>query len=256
MSITIDGTNGITFPNSTTQTGAAVVSDPYWKYRLFRSDFEGTNGDTTTFNYVSAQPVGMTNSAQISTAQYKFGSSSLLCAGGGVSAKPQCVYQMNTPISSASGYTIEMWIYPTSFTNSSFPGIFDFGSSTTVRVGLYFTSATTVVLRLDATSNSLTLSTIGISLNTWSHIAVEKVGSTITLYVNGVSEASYSYSTSITSSWTMSVGNTIDGYPMAGYIDDFRMTIGYTVYGGAFTPPSSALPIGPYSQLNVGPILN
>ena len=233
-----------------------ATSDTKWKYRLLRCDFEGANNDTSTFNYVGFVPVGLSNNAIISTSLAKFGSSSLLCAGGAAATKVQCAITLPTNIGT-SNFTLEGWVYPTSFTNNSFPGIFDLGLSTTVRVGLYFASSTTVGFRLDSTTNTLTTSTIGINLNAWNHIAIERVNGSITLYVNGVSAGSYAYTTSILNTWILYIGSTLDGYPLQGNIDDVRMTIGNTVYGSAFSGsvPSAAFPIGPYVSFNNGPIL-
>ena len=232
------------------------VSDTKWKYRLLRCDFEGANNDTSTFNYVGFVPVGLSNNAIISTSLAKFGLSSLLCAGGAAGTKVQCAITLPTNIGT-SNFTLEGWVYPTSFTNNSFPGIFDLALSTTVRVGLYIASSTTVGFRLDSTTNTLTTSTIGINLNAWNHIAIERVNGSITLYVNGVSAGSYAYTTSILNTWILYIGSTVDGYPLQGNIDDVRMTIGNTVYGSAFSGsvPSAALPIGPYVSFNNGPIL-
>jgi len=233
-----------------------LVSDTSWKYRLVRCDFEGNNNDTSTVNYAGYIPTGLSNGATISNTLAKFGSSSLLCAGGAAASKPQCQIPMLTNIGTAN-FTLECWVYPTSFTNNTFPAVFDLAASTTSRVAFYFTSGTAAALRLDATSNALTIATIGVTLNAWNHIAVERVGTTLTLYVNGVSAASFTYATAILNTWTLYVGSTLDGYPLAGNIDDLRLTIGSTVYGAAFSGslPSAAFPIGPYGSLGNGPIL-
>lgn len=245
-------TGNVTATGSLTANGISTptVTDSLWKYRMIRLDFEGTNNDAITYNYVGSSPVGLQNAAVISNTQAKFGTTSMSVSGAS-SGLQQCVIPLTTPIGTQN-LTIEGWIYPTSFTNNSFPGIFDLYNTTTSRIGLYFGSATTVVLRLNSTNNSYTLSTIGISLNTWTHIALERVSGTLNFYVNGVSQASLAYTTSIDSSWTMNIGATGDGYPMQGFIDDFRLTVGRTVYGANFTPSTSALPVSPYNMPGLG----
>ena len=244
----------LTTPTVTSPTINGTSSDANWKYRIARFDFEGTNGDTVAYNYVSGL-TALTNSAALSTTQVKYGTTSLACSGGTTVSLPQLSPTLPLGLGT-SNFCIEMWIYPTSFTNATAPGVFDYAASTTLRIGFYFTSSTAVNLRLNGTSNSLTLSTIGISLNTWTHIAVERTStaaSGLKLYINGTLQGTFTFAQSIPSTWTLYIGSTSDGYPMAGYIDDFRFTAA-TVYGAAFTPPTAALPVSPYVITGMGPI--
>jgi len=244
----------LTTPIVTSPTINGTSSDANWKYRVSRFDFEGASGDSVTYDYVNG-PTGLTNNAALSTTQVKYGTTSLACGGGATTGLPQLTTNVSLALSS-SNFCIEMWIYPTSFTNAAAPGVFDYAASTTSRIGFYFTSATTVNLRLNATSNSLTLSTIGISLNVWTHIAVERTSTGtngLKLYINGTLQGTFTYAQSIPSTWTLYIGSTVDGYPLAGYIDDFRFTAA-TVYGAAFTPPTAALPVSPYVITGMGPI--
>jgi hypothetical protein len=255
--ISASSTDTLTNKTLTSPTITGVTTDSSWKYRLNRYDFEGTNNDLVTYDWVRG-PNGLTNGAVISTTQFKFGSSSLSCSGGATSALPQLVFSLPPNGINTANFCIECWIYPTSFTNSSFPGIFELGAgTTTARVALYFASSTTATLRINSTSNTLTLSTIGISLNTWSHIALERTSTGangLTLYVNGVSAGSFTFATSIPSTWSGWIASTFDGYALQGYLDDFRLSAGITVYGTAFTPPTAALPISPYTITGMGPI--
>ena len=277
MTMTFDGTTGITFPAGGVGNPAGAVvgltdtqtltnktltspiingtsSDPNWKYLISRFDFEGANGDLVAYDYSNGL-TGLTNNAALSTTQVKYGTTSLSCGGGATTGLPQLTTKVSLALSS-SNFCIEMWVYPTSFTNATAPGMFDYAISATLRIGFYFTSATTVNLRLNSTSNSLTLSTIGINLNTWTHIAVERTSTGtngLKLYINGTLQGTFTYAQSIPSTWNLYVGSTFDGYPLAGYIDDFRFTAA-TVYGAAFTPPTAALPVSPYVIQGMGPI--
>jgi len=86
-------------------------------------------------------------------------------------------------------------------------------------------------------------------LTSWKHIAVERSGSTTTLYVDGVDVnggATGPGSGTIGNSGnTISIGrastNLTGGYN--GYIDEFRFSNGIVRYGGAFTPEGSAYDI-------------
>jgi len=238
----------------TSPTINGTSSDANWKYRAVRFDFEGANGDTVAYNYVNGL-TALTNSAALSTTQVKYGTTSLACSGGATSGLPQLIPTLPLTILT-NNFCIEQWIYPTSFTNATAAGVVEIGLSSTTRVALYFTSATQVNFRINSTSNLLTLSTIGISLNTWTHIAIERTSTAtngLKLYINGTLQGTFTFATSIPSTWNLYIGSTSDGYPMAGYIDDFRLTAA-TVYGAAFTPPTAALPVSPYVITGMGPI--
>ena len=76
----------------------------------------------------------------------------------------------------------------------------------------------------------------------WNHVAVVRSGSTVTMYQNGVSVGSTTYSTPVASD-TFYIGNvTGDGndYAAKGYISNFRL-VKSAVYTANFTPPTARL---------------
>jgi len=89
------------------------------------------------------------------------------------------------------------------------------------------------------------------SLSTWYHVALVRSGSTITMYVNGTSVGTYTYSTALTDK-TAIVGTATDNrqttnaWKFNGYIDDLRITSNFARYTSTFTPPTAAFPnLGP-----------
>ena len=224
--------------------GIAAVNDSNWAFRAAIMDFEGTNGDTFTNEWRNNVEVALTNGATISNTQFKVGSTSLSLPVTSTSGKPMCSPALVAPLG-AGNFTVECWVYPTSFTNSSFPGIWDLRSASSTGIGVYF-SGTNLIVRVNSTSNSYALATIGITLNNWSHIAVERVSGTITLYVGGTSQATIADTTSYVSN-QLYVASTFDGYAMQGYLDNFRITTAKAVFNGAFTPPTVAYPLTQYN---------
>jgi hypothetical protein len=159
---------------------------------------------------------------------------------------------LTVPTSSAldiktGDFTIEMWIYTTSIQNYS--RIFMINSTyTTGSVGLLYDTGTGKINFFTYDTGVGLLSLAAPAFNMWHHVAVTRSGSTFTLFLNGVlqataTNASAMYSTS-TPYYTIGNGDaSVGGYsPFTGYIDDLRITKGLARYTTNFTPPTQALP--------------
>jgi hypothetical protein len=82
--------------------------------------------------------------------------------------------------------------------------------------------------------------TVAVGLNTWVHLAAVRSGSTITLYVNGVSKGTATYSSAMNGG-AATIGRIVDGFYANGYISNFRVVVGTAVYTSNFTPPTTPL---------------
>jgi hypothetical protein len=84
-------------------------------------------------------------------------------------------------------------------------------------------------------------------LNTgWHHYAGVRSGNSLLLFIDGVLEASGSFSASIpnvTALPTVGVRASTGGSPWLGWIDEFRISVGVARWTANFTPP--AAPYGP-----------
>jgi hypothetical protein len=179
--------------------------------------------------------------AQLSTSVKKYNNSSIYFDGTGdwLFMPPNINNDLGT-----GNFTIEMWIYPTAAIQdyrmllAKATGVNDCyislrGGGTGGRLELVIPGAVVFQLSLN---NS-------ISLNTWSHLAIVRVGSTWTGYVNGVSLGSGTSSLPFNISETYGTyigryGNT-PAYEWVGYIDDLRITKGVARYTSNFTPPTA-----------------
>jgi len=137
-------------------------------------------------------------------------------------------------------FTIEAWVYPSTF--SSYRSVFDtrdsvanndgmvlgLANASNGTWGLYKGSAVTVVQ-----------SSTNLTLNNWQHIAAVRNGSTVTLYLNGVSVGSATDAQNFTDQ-DSNIGRTFDNYNWLGYISSLRFTKS-AVYTSAFTPPTAPL---------------
>ena len=135
----------------------------------------------------------------------------------------------------ASGdFTWECWAYRTAAI-STFQIISSFGGSYTW-LG-WITNATTFYIG----DNNAAVASISVpdTTNQWTHIAVVKSGSTMTLYWNGVSKGSG------TSTGTFSFNNigtySAGSYSFGGYLSNVRFVNGTAVYTANFTPPTTPL---------------
>lgn len=80
-----------------------------------------------------------------------------------------------------------------------------------------------------------------LQLNTWTHIALVRNGTTFTAYINGVAESSpiTGVSSSFSNMASVSTG-TGDNF-ITGYVSDLRVVNGTAVYTSGFTPPTAPL---------------
>ena len=83
-----------------------------------------------------------------------------------------------------------------------------------------------------------------IPLNAWTHIAFVRNSTTLTLYINGVSDSSTTLSVNYNASTSFFIGHTpelLAGRYWNGYISDLRMVKGTAVYTSNFVPPAAPL---------------
>jgi hypothetical protein len=180
--------------------------------------------------------------AQISTAQSKFGGSSMLFDGTGDYLVP---IGTNTPQFTFPGdFTIELWIYVTNISSYSF--IFD-GRASGVTSGAWLVDLNGAVIGWGPGS-SIAISSSSILANTWYHLAICRSGSSTRMFLDGTQTGStYTDSGSYTVGTNRPIiggsGNSPGSFNFPGYIDDLRITKGAARYTANFTAPTSAFPL-------------
>jgi hypothetical protein len=194
---------------------------------------------------------------QISTAQSKFGGSSMFASTG-------TSYALVSPsqnLEFGSGdFTIEFWWYPISTSRQAlYHGSFgtdwsigiDYSSlSTNQKLGIWASSNGTSWNLINADSGGNGIGTISLNQNAWNHVVYQRSGTTWSTYINGTRDLNLtSISGSIVNraSAQKAVGcwwsNSVTPAPQTGYIDDFRITK-YARYSGAtITVPTAAFPL-------------
>jgi hypothetical protein len=188
--------------------------------------------DATSKN--NLQTVG---GAQISTAQSKFGGSSMYLDGNGdyLTIPNNVLFALGT-----GDFTIECWVYSIAGSNngvwqlasSAFPGTA--GLAVAANGGAW-------TVYYGSTSQAFGFGSIG--AGAWQHVALVRQSGSLYIYANGVK---YTVAASDTTNYTYTT-LVIGGYYSTsflwnGYIDDFRITKGYARYTTNFTPPTQAFP--------------
>ena len=229
--------------NNIVLTGT-TTGDAYYPQVSALLHFDGTNGSTViTDNSKNNLTVTSVNGAAISTAQSKFGGASCFFDGTNdyLSIPANSIFQFG------GDFTVECWFNCTAANFSSgLIGLFGRNTYAFNNGGfprIEFNSAAKALLTYAA--NTTIVGTTTVTVNTWHHIAVVRYSGVIAFYLNGVSQGSAAYSTSIPATYDVLIGNApwSSVYPnlyFQGYIDEFRITNGYARYTGAFTPPTAA----------------
>jgi hypothetical protein len=173
---------------------------------------------------------------KINTAVTKFtGCTSIYFDGTGDS-----VISRNSIPFGLGDFTLELWVYPLSNNNTTYPGIFDCRSSGADANGfaVYYDNFGSSLFNMRIGSSSNTTPAANVPLNQWNYIAVCRVGTIMTCYVNGVSRITATSSADFTRT-VHYFGSTFDNFGFNGYIQDARITDGIARYTANFTPPTS-----------------
>jgi len=237
----------------------STVGDVHFPYVKWLSPFDGTNGATSTTDESDVNAtVTFQGSSTISTAQSKFGGSSLYSPN----ANPAGVYVAGagSTIDLTADFTFEWWFHriQVSLSNNQMVGpIYGQASTTTcASKGLligYKSSTYADQSAIYCSSNgsswnvasnvalgSGTLGTVG----QWVHMAMVRSGSDWSYYVDGTRTYTGSLGSSTISApgTNIVLGKSWDAESqMEGYWDDFRISVGLARYSGAsFTVPTTA----------------
>ena len=214
----------------------------------------GTPGGSPLDESPTPKTIGVTSPAQVTTAVFKYGSSSLYIPGsGGFSAS----YGADLNLA-GDDFTIEAWV--------AFAALFGLGVGATL-VSRYTTTAKSYLwwayrsqasglyfLYFDWTTDNNTrqFAYAAIptpSINVFSHYAVCRSGNEILFFVDGQKQTLNGQSSPIgtffNQSTSLEVGTAYAGLGASafnGYIDDLRITKGVARYTGNFNPPPVELP--------------
>jgi hypothetical protein len=222
-----------------------TTGDVYYPQTSLLMHFNGTNGSTTmTDNSKNNITVTATNGAAISTAQSKFGGTSLLLDGTNdyVSVTNNSAFDFG-----AGDFTIEYWEYRT--LSSTLSPILSRHSNSYAPylIGWYDSSVSSAIVMYMSSNGSSwdiasNVSMGTITTNVWTHYAVTRQGNTFRTFQNGIQISTFTSAATFPAGvGPLEIGR-YEGtyYFKGGYIDELRITKGVARYTGSFVTQSTA----------------
>ena len=193
------------------------------------------DGESLVDQSANARTFTASVGASVSTANKKFGNSSIYCTGS-----TSYIYNSSFNSSFSGDFTIEFWAYHNSFGSSN--ALIVIGNESSGRHVMFINGSGKVAVDLYFTGTIGTFNTT-ISTGTWNHYVLTRSGTTVKLFVNGTLD-----STTVSVSGTFGNGNGVYIGAVSSavngsnaYFDDIRITSGISRYAASFTPPAAPL---------------
>lgn len=222
--------------------------DPFWpKVRLLLG-FNGADAAVATTDEAMAQVITFAGTAQLDTAQKKFGTASLFLDGNSdyVSAPDAAWWPTGT-----ADFTIEAWVRFASVSGTQ--TIWGHYSASDVqRSSLFYYTASTLnfLYSTDGTGGNTVVFTVAWApvIDTWYHVVSERDGTRLRQMVDGVVllDSNIGTASIFDVSKAMNIGTTGNSTGAInfwnGWIDEFRVTSPIARYRGPYTVPTAAFP--------------
>ena len=162
-------------------------------------------------------------------------------------------------ITGTSTFTIEAWVYPLDYSDQM-----TISSVNEVNVqifSLYANGSGSGYGGIDVNIQGTQVfqfvgSGVYPVLNTWTHLAWVKNGTTNNIYINGILQIGYTYIGDVpdfTPNLIGIYGYDLVSFPFNGYITNYRVVNGTAVYNSNFTLPTSPLTVTQSANLNGNP---
>ncbi len=211
-----------------------MAYDSYTKLLLHCN---GTDG-STTFVDEMGKTISVNGSAQIDTAQSKFGGASALF---GTTSSDYIYTADSEDWNFGTGdFTIDFWIYLRSENNGDILRQYVDGNN---QIYIYYDDDEGIIYRVVSGGTNLvdlTNPTADISINTWHHVAIVRYGSLWTEYLDGSSlktaTANITYP-NYTGNLNIGGGG-VQNKSKDCWIDEFRISKGIARWTSNFTPPT------------------
>ena len=196
-----------------------------------RAAYSTNQGLTWTASSLSSSTaIILTGTPVISTAQFKFGISSLYLNGTShidVEADGKFAYNNED-------FTIECYVRPSSLTGTQVA----FDQRTTAnQAAIYVDISATGAVRLYVLGAYQITSTTLITAGAWHHIAVSRASGVTRLFVNGTVQGTTYTDANVYTDLPIAIGASFSASNrLTGYIDEIRVSRGVSRYTATFTP--------------------
>ena len=233
-------------------TNITATTDPYWSNVVFLTGFEGPNASTVAVDESSHAhgTAAVSGTAQISTAQFKAGSSSALFTPGvGAGNYFNWLHSSGVELGTTH-FTIECFFYLNSLPAGNYMFLVDRWD-----VGIWSwalmvntTGHLGWVVTQDGNTLLFDLTAVGtVPLTAWHHAAIDYDGVKYRLYMDGITVATSTTARNIYINPTgpLSIGASgAAAWGTDGYIDEVRITAGVARYATdtSFTVPTVPFP--------------
>ncbi len=195
------------------------------------------DGTVFTDNSPSPKTVTAYGNSKTSTAQSKFGGSSIAFDGSGD--------YLSVPGSSGEfsfgtgDFTIEFWARWSSVTSLD---AICFGDGIGWTLYIYPSGKLQWGRIWPIFPVNLLESSSSVTTGQWYHIAVTRESGTVKFWIDGNASGSVSDTENYSATGTLNIGKSHSNKWANGFFDDFRVTKGVARYNGNFTPPTEAFP--------------
>lgn len=213
-------------------------SDPNFSSVSLLLHMDGSNGSTTfTDSSSNALTVTANGSAQISTAEAKWGTGALRTTR----SAGQLTLPSTALLELTGDFTIEFWVYAVQDRGrlvdlAGWPSTFEINQNSTAEVG---NNAYKIYIR-NADVELFDNVAIGLANQVWRHVALTRSGTDLRLFGGGTLYGTRTHSSTLTVSGVAGRAAGLDYFD--GYIDDFRVTKGVARYTANFTAPTAPFP--------------
>ena len=233
--IALSSGTGITnFDASAVLTELTPASGTLASGTVFLTHVEGSDSSTSfTDESSSSHTITATADAQISTAQYRFGASSVYFDGTG----DYLDVSYNSDFEFGTGdFTIDFWIYQT----ASFGAGKDLMSSNRLAGTSWLIHASSA-MNFYHNGAAIFAPSFSEVLNTWQHWAIVRSGDNMYFFINGVqigATGTGHSARSINGSTYLRIGG--DSLSMTGYMDEIRISKGVARWTSNFILPTGS----------------
>jgi hypothetical protein len=244
---------------STFTTGSDA--DPYWTSTSLLLHGDGANGASNqTVLDSSANNMTVTRGGNPTQGSFtpfpvtpSSGSSYTPAVNGGsvyFSGTADYLTVASLPAIGTGNFTIECWMNPSTVATRGLFQIYASGVLNSTTTGLGVSYSATASQGWGVYSNGV-VTNLGAppTANTWHHVALCRVGTTVTLYINGTSTITVTDSSSYGTTFHVLGGAYSSAFLHSGYISNFRVVAGTALYTGNFTSPTAPLAAVTNTQL-------